>query len=179
MSRKKKNLILTAAAALLLLIALAFPRLGVFLVQEHDLRTADAIVILMGSTPERELEAADLYHAGLADKLLMVEFPSHRNLLLDSFNIDMPRGLENTVNVLNQLNVPSEHIHIILVSSPHHLRRANKIFRWEYRKAGHNTEIIARPSNYSDFQAKGWYHHRDSAKAVALEYLKLITVVFQ
>ena len=215
MSRIKK-VILTLSALLILLLALAFPHLGTFLVQEDDLRPADAIVVLMGGSPERELEAADLYHAGLADQLLMVEFTSHRNLLLDSFNIDMPRGLSNTVSVLNQLRVPTESItilpgdisstrgeaiairqyletagettvrakdlspqRIIIVSSPPHMRRARLIFRRELRKLDHDVELILRPSNYSDFQANGWYRHRESARAVVLEYLKIVGWVFR
>lgn len=206
LSRTKKAL-LAVSALLLILLALAFPRLGTFLVLEDDLQPADAIVILMGNTPVRELETADLYHAGLADQILMVEFTTHRNLLLDSFNIDMPRGLSNTVSVLNQLGVPAEsitilpgdisstrgeaiairqyletapHIHtIIIVSSPHHMRRTRLIFRRELRKLNHDVELILRPSNYSDFQPNGWYRHRESARSVVLEYLKIVGWVFR
>jgi uncharacterized SAM-binding protein YcdF (DUF218 family) len=110
---KRKTTLFTILLTAALLLALFLWRGGHWLFVETPLQPADAIVVLMGSTPERELEAADLYSAGLADKLLMVEFPSHRNLLLDSFNIDMPRGLSNTVSVLNQLHVPTTSIHIL------------------------------------------------------------------
>jgi hypothetical protein len=110
---KRKTTLFTILLTAALLLALFLWRGGHWLIVETPLQPADAIVVLMGSSPERELEAADLYNAGLADKLLMVEFPSHSNLLLDSFNIDMPRGLSNTVSVLNQLHVPTTSIHIL------------------------------------------------------------------
>ena len=70
------------------------------------------------------------------------------------------------------------------------MRRARLIFRRELRKPlaqplygrkifRPNVELILRPSNYSDFQANGWYRHRESARAVVLEYLKLSVVSFE
>jgi uncharacterized SAM-binding protein YcdF (DUF218 family) len=196
-----KTTLTTILLAAVLLLALFLWRGGHWLIVETPLQPADAIVVLMGSTPERELEAADLYNAGLADKLLMVEFPSHSNLLLDSFNIDMPRGLSNTVSVLNQLHVPTTSIHIlpgdvsstrgeaiaiatflqenphiqsiILVSSPSHMRRATLVFRRTFRRGGIDCVIIPRPTSYGNFHPKGWYRDRDSAKDVLYEYIKI------
>jgi len=63
---------------------------------------------------------------------------------------------------------------IILVSSPPHMRRARLIFRKELRKLDREVELIMRPSYYSDFQPSGWYRHRESARDVVLEHLKLV-----
>jgi hypothetical protein len=41
-----------------------------------------------------------------------------------------------------------------------------------------DVELILRPRNYSDFQANGWYRHRESARSVVLEYLKIVGWVF-
>ncbi len=53
------------------------------------------------------------------------------------------------------------------------MRRARLIFRRELRKLDHDVELIMRPSNYSDFQASRWYRHRESARSVVFEYVKL------
>src|SRR5919201_2783854 len=41
-------------------------------------RTADAIVILAGSVPDRTLEAADLYHAGIAPRVIVTREEARR-----------------------------------------------------------------------------------------------------
>ena len=200
MTRKKRLLSLVLITALLLLVFLW--RGGHWLVVEAPLQQAGAIVLLLGSTPERELEVADLYHQGLAPQLIMAEFRVHNHALIEEHGLNMPRGIDNSLSVLWQLGVPAEVIRItpglvsstrgeakavsnylrdnphiqsvILVSSPHHLRRANINFRRAFRKAGIDCEIIPRASTYSDFREKGWWKHRESAKAVAGEYVKLV-----
>ena len=48
-------------------------RAGKWLVKEDVPVHADAMVLLMGSFPERVLQAADLYHEGKAGRLMIVE----------------------------------------------------------------------------------------------------------
>jgi uncharacterized SAM-binding protein YcdF (DUF218 family) len=163
---------------------------------------ADAIVMLLGSTPERELEVADLFKEGYAPLIIMAEFRVYNHELIEAHGLTAPRGLDNSLSILNQLGVPPEAIHItpgdisstrgeaiavatylqqnphiksiILVSSPSHMRRATMVFRREFRRGGINCVIIPRASKYSDFQEKRWWKHRDSAIAVASEYAKLL-----
>ena len=47
--------------------------IGRQLVDEDPLQPSDAIIVLAGRTPEREIEAADLYRAGLAPIVVLPE----------------------------------------------------------------------------------------------------------
>ena len=184
-----------------------FLRMPAFLVYEKDLQPADAIVILMSRTPERELEAADIYRQGYAPKMTIVDFNTHSCRLLDSLKLRVPRGRENVISVLGQLGVPQESIQIIpgkvastrgeamavrnylqtqsdintiiLVSSPYHMRRATMLFRRELKKLDHKVKVIPRPSSYSDFKTSGrWFRNRNTAILVVSEYLKIIASPF-
>jgi uncharacterized SAM-binding protein YcdF (DUF218 family) len=192
---------------LLILIVFAIFRMSAFLVLEKDLQPAGAIVILMASTPEREMEAADIYHQGYAPMILIVDFSTHNHNLPDSLNRNIPRGKGNVISVLDQLNVPVECIHIIpglvsstrgeavavrdylqtrsdidaiiLVSSPYHMRRATLLFRRELNKLDHEVAVIPRPSKYSTFNTSGsWFRKRETGILVMVEYLKIIASPF-
>ena len=192
---------------LVILSVFIFLRMPAFLVYEKDLQPAGAIVILMASTPERELEAADIYRQGYAPKMIIVDFNTHSCRLLDSLKLHVPKGRENVILVLGHLGVPAESIQIIpgvvastrgeavavrnylqtrsdinaiiLVSSPPHMRRATMLFRRELKKLDHKVEVIPRPSSYSNFNtSKRWFRHRKTANLVMLEYLKIIASPF-
>lgn len=184
-----------------LLLLLFLWRGGHWLVVEAPLQQADAMVMLLGNTPERELEVADLYLDGYAPLLIMAEFRLFNHELIDAHGLDMPRGIDNSLSVLHQLGVPVERIRIcpgdisstrgealavaaflqqnpgidtlILVSSPSHMRRATMVFRRELRRGGINCVIIPRATSYGNFQSKGWYRDRESAKDVLYEYIKI------
>ncbi len=205
-----KTTLFTILLTTALLLALFLWRGGHWLVVETPLKEADAIVMLRGGTPERELEVARLFNDGLADHVLFVDFSTHNTRLLDSLELELPQGVANTITTLQHLGIPDSHIttlegdvsstrgeaiavrqylesmgnatvgakslspqRIIIVSSPPHMRRARLIFRRELRKLDHDIELIMRPSNYSDFRANGWYRHRESARAVVFEYVKM------
>ena len=184
-------------------------RMSAFLVLEKDLQPAGAIVILMGSSsfPERELEAADIYHQGYAPKMIIVDFNTQGCRLLDSLKLRVPSGRENAISVLGQLNVPAESVRIIpgvvsstqgeavavrnylqtrsdinaiiLVSSPYHMRRATMLFRRELNKLDHKVKVIPRPSSYSNFNTSvRWFRNRNTAILVVSEYLKIIASPF-
>ena len=192
---------------LVIVSVFAVLRMPAFLVLEKDLQPAGAIVILMGSTPERELEAADIYHQGYAPNFIIVDFSTYSCRLLDSLKLHIPRGKEKMISVLGQLDVPAESIRIvpgevvstrgeavavrnylqtrpdidaiILVSSPAHMRRATMLFRWELNKLDHKVAVIPRPSSYSNFNtSKRWFRSRHTVKTVMLEYMKIIVSPF-
>jgi uncharacterized SAM-binding protein YcdF (DUF218 family) len=192
---------------LVILTVLVVLRMSAFLVLEKALQPAGAIVILMASTPERELEAADIYHQGYAPMIIIVDFSSRSNRLLDSLKLHVPRERENVISVLRQLDVPSECINIIpgliastrgeavavrnylqtrtdidaiiLVSSPYHMRRATMLFRKELNKLDHKVKVIPRPSRYSDFNTSGsWFRNNETAILVMMEYFKIIASPF-
>lgn len=198
---KQKSILTGILFITALLIVLFFRFGGSWLVIETPPQQADAIVMLLGSSPERELEVANLYHKNLAQKILFVNFSTHNTRLLDSLSINKPHGADINLIILQHIGVPynsitvlegeisstrgeavavrkylETHDHIksiILVSSPPHMRRVRLTFRKELRKLDHSVELVLRPSSYSDFQSRRWYRHRDSARSVLLEYLKL------
>ena len=139
--------------------------------------------------------------------MIIVDFSTYSCRLLDSLKLQVPRGLENAISVLGQLDVPAESIRIIpgvvsstqgeavavrnylqtrtdidaiiLVSSPYHMRRATMLFRRELNNLDHEVEVIPRPSSYSNFNtSKRWFRNRETAISVMLEYLKIIASPF-
>lgn len=187
---------------LLLFLLLVPPRMGRWLVVEAELQPAGAMVILMGSIADRALEAKDVYEQGYATSIVMVKPRQRGAVHLEPYGVELPSNSELTAYALGELGVPQDSIRIlpggavstreeaqiirnfleenpqidsfILVSSRAHLRRGNMIFRKELRKLDHPVQIIPRPSSYSEFREDKWYRHRESAKSVFLEYLKII-----
>lgn len=208
---KKISIIWKPASIILLLLVAWFvviPWLGSFLVYDTPLQSSDAIVILMGSIPDRVLQSYEIYQQGYAPLILMV--PTYQTGMehLDKYDIEIPTNAHISQSALLDLGIPEEAIillpgsaqstkdearaiyqylqtnneieSIILVSSAHHLRRAAMIFRRQLKNLNREITVIPRPSSYTDFHARHWYKDRQSAKYVATEWLKLISwIVFE
>jgi len=200
LSRKIKSLLITAAALLLLAFILV-PRMGTFLVLDHELREADAMVVLMGSVPVRTLEAVDLYREGYSDKVLLVRSCPGGRELLEEKGITLPGHAEQTRMVADELGVEDEDLvvleggarstreeaeiirvyleensdldSLILVTSSFHTRRSYAIFNRALAELERELTIISRASRYDAFQAERWWEDRESSKQVVFEYLKL------
>ena len=159
---------------------------------------ADAIVIMAGSVPDRSLEAADLYRAGLAPRVVITrERLGQAGSLLHAHGIRLPEGDDLTRTVLTGLGVPDAAIvrlhrrtqntkteartiarfacrhqmhDLIIVSSRTHTRRARMILR---QSLGPSVHLTMRPSRYDPFTAGRWWRVASSAKQVLSEYEKL------
>lgn len=159
---------------------------------------ADAIVIMAGSVPDRSLEAADLYRAGLAPRVVITrERLGQAGSLLHAHGIHLPEGDDLTRTVLTGLGVPDAAIvrlrrrtrntrteartiarwacrnrmhELIVVSSRTHTRRARMILR---QSLGPSVHLAMRPSRYDPFTAGRWWRVASSAKQVLSEYEKL------
>ncbi len=201
MSRKVKLFIITAAA-ILLLIFVFIPRMGTYLVAEHDLIEADAMVVLMGSVPARALEGADLYREGFVHDVIVVQTYVESEELLAERGVQIPGQAELTRDALAQMGVPESRIEVlqggvrstweeaqvvsayladnreidslVLVTSSFHTRRTLIIFERACRDLDREIELIIRPSSFDTFQAYRWWQDRESAKKVVLEYMKLV-----
>ena len=181
----RQKLWLTGIVVTLMIVAVfVYLRMPAFLVLEKDLKPADAIVILMGSTPERELEAANIYHQGYAPKMLenAISVLSQLDVPAESIRI-IPGVVSSTrgeaVAVRNYLQTRPDINAIILVSSPYHMRRATMLFRREINKLDHDVAVIPHPSSYSNFKtSRGWIRNRNTAILVVSEYLKIIASPF-
>src|SRR6058998_1665438 len=186
-------LALAAAAAVTVLAA------GRLLVVADPLPPrADAIVILAGSVPDRVLEAADLYHAGLAPRVVVTRERLPRGqAALRARGVRLPKSDELTVTALRELGVPAGAIvvlhrrgvsteseartiargacarrlrRLIVVTSRAHSRRARLILR---QALGAGIALAMRPSRYDAFAAARWWRVRRDAKIVLSEYEKL------
>jgi uncharacterized SAM-binding protein YcdF (DUF218 family) len=200
MNRKKIKFFLFLFLMLVLARFLVVPYMGSWLVKDDALQPADAMVMLMGSVSDRVLEVFHVYEAGYAQLLLLPEPGRMNTVLQHEYGIGIPINADIAHDALLELGVPHEHIivlpwgtsstkdeamavrtylenhsdirSVILVTSASHSRRASMIFQREFRKLDHDVQLISRPSRYSSFQARGWYRHRESTKAVIYEYIK-------
>jgi uncharacterized SAM-binding protein YcdF (DUF218 family) len=180
-----------------------FFHLGSYLANEDPLQPADAILILSGSAMSRPLEAADLYLAGYAPRIVLSR---------DQLPIGMPAlaergilfvtGAARTHGVFVQLGIPSEgiiipeRIHantaaeavtlremaaderwnlVIVVSSAYHLRRAAFAFRRELQ--GTDVQILMRRTRYENFEPDQWWRQRRDIRAVVEELPRLAAYV--
>lgn len=169
---------------------------------KDDLPThADAMVLLMGSFPERVIQAVDLYHDGRADRLMIVHESMGPYKLLESRGAVILTNTEQARNSAVALGMPADGITIlpgdarstlneaviirnylvgkpdidtiILVSSPAHMRRASMIFKTALRDYERPMYIGCSPSAYSSFNPDRWWRRKEDAQAVLSEFVKI------
>lgn len=170
--------------------AVALPELGAWLVVADPLVPSDAIFVLEGRTPSREVEAASLYHRRLAPVVVV-------SLARDPINIArilarLPPGQNVASRVLVTVGVPEGAIlrldvevqntkeelaviadtarargfrRVILVTSPSHSRRVRII--WDAQASG--IQAIVYPSSYERFDARRWWRSRHGVESLLHE----------
>ncbi len=192
---------------LLILIALCTAgiggcrRAGDWLMKNDLPPHADAMVLLMGSFPERVIQAADLYRNGRADRLIIVHESMGSYRLLESLGADIITTTEQARNSAVALGIPADSITVlpgdarstlteaavirdylklnpgpdtlVLVSSPAHMRRASMIFKSAFRNLGMPVYIGCSPSTYSDFDPKHWWRRKEDIQTVLSEFIKI------
>lgn len=192
MNTKSKMILIVTV--LVLLIIFIF-NIGRMLVEDEPPVSADAIVVLMGSIPDRILHAVDLYEQGYADKILIAE--EFHSELLDEHSIETMVGAEINRLIAIELGVPpevciiidgntrstqdeamafkeyfndKEQGRILLVTSIYHSKRSDTIFE----KALSNIEVVSSPTPYDTYNSSQWYKSREDASNVLLECLKFL-----
>jgi uncharacterized SAM-binding protein YcdF (DUF218 family) len=184
------------------------PNLGQWLVAEDDLQASDMIVVLMGSLPDRILQAVDIYNERYSDKLVFVnsyrvgydifvergvEIPPGNAQLSKMAAIDLGVPEENILilegnakNTQDEALSIREYIRnnraiesIILVTSKYHSGRSKKIFRKALSGLDREINIYSSPSKYDPFNVNQWWKDREDIKLVVLEYLKLANFYFR
>ena len=172
--------------------------IALFLIVEDSLEHAAAIVALAGGTPFREMEAANVYRAGLAPQVIIVrDAPSAETEALRDLGIRTRGGWELSREVLIQQGVPASAIvvliskaggtleelqavysamtskdaPVILVTSKFHTRRTR--LTWQYVTAGKSQPIV-RAATGDPFDPNHWWHKRSFALSVVREYLGLV-----
>lgn len=179
-------LLVGAAAA----IATALPALGTWLVVADPLVPSDAIFVLEGRTPSREVEAASLYHRRLAP---VVGLSRARDPLDVARTLArLPPIQDSASRVLRTVGVPERAIlrldaevqntkeelaaiaevarargfrRIILVTSPSHTRRVRII--WDAQATG--VQALVYPSSYEKFDARRWWRSRHGVESMIHE----------
>jgi uncharacterized SAM-binding protein YcdF (DUF218 family) len=188
-----------AALALCATAAVLFINAGRFLEVDDPLPTsADAIVIMAGSVPDRTLEAADLYHAGVARRVVVTkELMRSGEMALHARGVFLPENHDLTRTALEKLGVPRDAVvllerrnesteseartiarwacsqrlrRVIVVTSRAHSRRARLILR---ETLGPDVALTLRATRYDPFAGSHWWRSRRDAKVVWWEYEKL------
>lgn len=198
---KRALLRATAFAALLILLlaALAFPRLGRWLVVEDPLAKADVIYVLSGTRYERPLEAVDLFKAGWAPRVwLSTGVLDWGDVELRQRGFKMPREADIQVEVMGQLGVPADAIEVIeamdstadeadalvkaarahgwrrviVVTSKQHTRRSR--MEMARKLAGTGVSIIMRASRYDRSNVDQWWRTRATVRFTFFETQRLL-----
>lgn len=178
-----------------LLIA-AFPAIGVWLVVADPLAPSDAIFVLEGRTPSREVEAAALYHRGLAPVVGLSHPRDPQELArrlarlasIQEFARAVLVGLgvpdrailrlqPEVRNTVEELAVIAETARVrgfrrvILVTSPSHTRRVRTI--WNARHQG-TLAALVHPNAYESFDARRWWRSRHGLQAAVYEVAGIV-----
>jgi uncharacterized SAM-binding protein YcdF (DUF218 family) len=167
------------------------------LVLEDPLQPAAAIVVLNGGMPTREIEAARLYRAGLARKVVTVKGTEvARSGELEGLGVPVEESWRVSREVLLRQGVVASDIlvligeprstleelkivadallsknePVILVTSPFHTRRTGLI--WKYLTKAHSRPIV-RVASRESFEVDRWWKRRELAWSVVHEYLGL------
>ncbi|MDD2533125.1 MAG: YdcF family protein [Eubacteriales bacterium] len=173
-----------------------------WLVRVDEPRESDVVVVLLGSIPDRIIEAADLYHQDYAEKIVMVATHKQGYDVLLARGVDVP--LEETLNaeIARQLDVPPEAIVIIpgdsrstqdeavvlrdylathseidsliLVTSTYHSGRAAVILEKAFETLERPIILTSVPTQYDDFSTSHWWADRNQFKYVIMETLKYV-----
>src|SRR5687767_3149138 len=142
--------------------------------REDPLTSADAIFVLAGTRVERPLEAADLFRAGYAPRIVVTRATAEQaTFQIEKRGITVPTDFDLAKDILLRLGIPERaliapaRIHdntaeeaqtlralalenrwrrVIVVSSKYHLRRVSLAFHRALR--GTNVELVIRGSRF-------------------------------
>jgi uncharacterized SAM-binding protein YcdF (DUF218 family) len=180
-----------------------FSNAGTWLVKSDPPVHADAMVMLMGGIPpDRLLQAANNYNKGLAGRLIIVEENRGRYSELEARGAHFISNTEQAAAAAPSLGIPAGSVTILpgdarstqdealivrsylqsnpaidtitLITNSAHSRRAAIIFKSAFRKAGLPVIVFTSANNYSNFNGKGWWKHKETIEPVLSEYMKLL-----
>jgi uncharacterized SAM-binding protein YcdF (DUF218 family) len=191
------------AIALLVVLAAGaygFLNVGLWLAPQQRLQKADAIFVLAGTVAERPLEAADLYEAGYAPRILVTrDTPEPAALVAGTRGASLPQRFELNREMLLELGVPPsalivpDRIHdntaseaetlrevalklgwkrVIVVSSIYHLRRVSIACRRQLQGTG--IELIFHGTRYDPAVPGRWWTRRNDIRWVVGEVPKVL-----
>ena len=157
-----------------------------FLVVDEEPKPADVIFVLVGTSGERLDYGVQLYHSGYANKILLTGGPigcgnTYAEIMqMKALSLGVPKGqilleeesLSTYENAKYTLEIMQANTFksAILVTSPHHTRRASIIFNGFFKEIDLTTCSVP----YDSSIPSKWWKDSRIAKSVVSEYLKLI-----
>lgn len=199
----KRPILLFSLSVIILLFmySAGCSRAGRWLVRREVPPHADVIVVLMGSFPERVLQAYDSWKSGLTDRIIIVEESMGPFRRLEERGVNIVSNSRQAVSSLTELGIPADSIillpgdarstldealvirkyldsariadTLVLVSSPAHMRRASMIFRTALNNRNDTFYIGTLPSEYSGFNPEKWWKRKEDFQTVASEFIKI------
>lgn len=173
-------------------------RIGKWLVREDPLQPATAIAILSGNTPDRALEAAQLYNDGYAKEIWLAH-PGLRVDALKESGIHYPSEDDVNARVLRRVGLPAKAIRvhdtpivntdqelavisaalqnrggqkIIIVTNKSHTRRVHLLWEKYYSSRG---QLFVHAVSDDPFQPEHWWKYFGSITQVVHEVLGIMT----
>jgi uncharacterized SAM-binding protein YcdF (DUF218 family) len=200
-SKRVRGILAALAGIFVVAAGYGVVHLGTFMAREDPLVHADAIFVLAGTHVERPLEAADLYGAGYAPRVLLTrsmaegdayavarargarlsdEFDSEEQVLMqlgvpEMAIVALSRTHDNTAQeatTLREVALRERWTRVIVVSSKYHLRRTRLACRRAL--AGTPVEIVMRGSRYDPSDPDHWWRHRGDIRWLISEVPKLV-----
>ncbi|MBA3639520.1 MAG: YdcF family protein [Acidobacteriota bacterium] len=194
------RLLLVCLVVAVLAGALAFPRLGRFLIIDEPIQPAEALVVLAGARVDRWLEAVDLYREGKGKNILLspgylepaevrlrangIDYPAATDLIRNAMvqmgipaNVitSIPEGMDNTAHeALFAARIARERgwKSIVVVTSPYHTRRS--LFAFQRELLGTGIDVQVRGTRYDDIDPDRWWKRRHDFRYVTWELQKYI-----
>jgi hypothetical protein len=191
-----------AGACLVLLLALALrapilDAVGRILVVANPVASADVIVVSIDAREEGVLEAADLFHRGVAHQVAVFADPPDevdREFIrrggpyfdaaaksigqLDALGVThvvrIPQavaGTEEEGQILPGWLGQGRFRSVVLVTTSDHSRRVGRVLRRALK--GQPATLIVHPSRYSKFDPKHWWKTRGNLRTGIVELQKL------
>ncbi len=203
----KKRLLFSFIGLIFILVSVTTCRnAGTWLIKKDSPVHADAMVMLMGSIPDRVLETYDLYKAGFAHRLILVEESMGAYRELEARGAHIISNTQQCRNAAIALGIPADSIivlpgdarstqqeaiiireflkvrpgidTILLVTSSDHTRRASMIFKKAFEKSGMQVVVYSCPSKYSKYNGKGWWKQKEGIQVVLFESIKIANFLF-
>lgn len=177
---------------LIALFAASVGRVPYFLYVEKPTQSADLIIVLSGHAPSRVDKAIQLYHQGVAPKLLISGGPFYdTNEALIMRDYAIKRGVKkgdiyletqsestfdnatNSLNIITTINTKriSPMTDIIIVTSGFHSYRSYKVFKSIFPNA---FQLFSMPSDPMPNQWVSWWKSPSQIEVYAIEFLKWI-----
>jgi uncharacterized SAM-binding protein YcdF (DUF218 family) len=191
-------MVLTAALGTALARGSMLRTIGAALVVEDPVTSADAIVVTIEAGGAGLLEAADLVHAGVANRVaVFAESPSvvdaefiRRGVRVESKVVTWRRMLAALgVPEVEEIPMPVDgteaegvflpqwceqrHLRsIVVVTMPDHSRRVRRVL--QRAMSGRTTRVSVRPARVSSFDPNAWWHTRSGTRTGIIEFEKLL-----